>query len=445
MIQPAIEYVGKAVELGAHPEAFTSDIRYSALQKEPAFRDALRRPVLAHEVAKGGATGGPARQAVAPLRRRLLVPLGRREPASHGYASLHRVRSRRRGSLRKFCKSDSRMLSKDNVPGDSRRRFTSLSRQASYVDRRLSARQLLARAFGHTLFSAFRADALFRLRFAIDLVARNFCLNHVSPASLRPLPSVSSRAPLSAELKGDTIMLRCTPIGRCSQRSDGDASAWSPSRPVPCCPTRPSRPSTWQARNWAPSFVSYLESSGLGTGGYAIPVGSSAQLQTLPWTNINQIRITFSEDVVVAAADLSVSGVNTTAYAFSGFSYDPNTYTATWTLDAPIAKDKLMLDLDANGMAPVQSVSTGEVLDGAWTDCQSTYPSGNGQGGTDFNSVSMSFRATPTPATASTATDAYLVGSESRQERRRAGYNIRYDVDGSGGITLRRLHHARRN
>ncbi len=46
LIRPAIEFVGKAVELGAHPETFTSDARYSALQTEPAFREALRRPVL---------------------------------------------------------------------------------------------------------------------------------------------------------------------------------------------------------------------------------------------------------------------------------------------------------------------------------------------------------------------------------------------------------------
>ena len=148
--------------------------------------------------------------------------------------------------------------------------------------------------------------------------------------------------------------------------------------------------------NWAPSFVAYLQSSGLGVGGYAIPVGSSAQLQTLPWANLDTIRITFSEDVVVAAADLSVSGVNQTAYAFSDFSYDPSTFTATWTLAAPLAKDKLMLDLDANGMAPVHSVSTGDVLDGAWTDCQSVYPSGNGQGGADFK---FSFNVLPGDAT----------------------------------------------
>jgi eukaryotic-like serine/threonine-protein kinase len=43
LIGPAIEYVGKAVELGFKPEAFASDIRYSVLRKEPAFCDALKR------------------------------------------------------------------------------------------------------------------------------------------------------------------------------------------------------------------------------------------------------------------------------------------------------------------------------------------------------------------------------------------------------------------
>ena len=186
--------------------------------------------------------------------------------------------------------------------------------------------------------------------------------------------------------------------------------------------------------NWASSFVSYLESSGFGTGGYAIPAGSS-QLQTLPWTNINQVRIKFSENVTIAAADLSISGVNKTAYVFSGFNYDPNTFTATWTLDAPITKDKLMLDLDADGMAPVRSVSTNDVLDGAWTDCQSTFNSGNGQGGTDFQ---FRFNVLPGDANASntvSVVDATLVNQKVGKNVGDTGYNIRYDVDGSGGIT----------
>jgi hypothetical protein len=186
---------------------------------------------------------------------------------------------------------------------------------------------------------------------------------------------------------------------------------------------------------WASAFISHLESSGLGSGGYAIPVGSSTQLQTLPWTNINQIRITFSENVVIQAADLSVSGNNQTAYAFSAFSYDSGTFTAVWTLDAAIAKDKLMLDLDADGMDPVVSVSTNDVLDGAWTNSQSTFNSGDGQGGDDFQ---FRFNVLPGDVNASnsvTMMDTALASSRVGKNAGDAGYFVQFDVDGSGGIT----------
>jgi hypothetical protein len=185
---------------------------------------------------------------------------------------------------------------------------------------------------------------------------------------------------------------------------------------------------------WASNFISYLESHGLGIGGYAIPVGSTNQLQALPWNNINQVRIKFSEDVVVTAADLSVSGANTVAYAFSNFAYDSSTHTATWTLTAPITKDKLMLDLDADGMAPVKSVSTGEFLDGAWTNSESTYLSGNGQGGTDF---AFRINALPGDVNATNSInviDVNLVYLQIGKNAGDTGYNIHYDIDGSGAI-----------
>ncbi len=185
---------------------------------------------------------------------------------------------------------------------------------------------------------------------------------------------------------------------------------------------------------WTDTFVSFLESSNLGVDGYAIPVGSSTQLQSLPWTNINQIRITFTEDVKVEAADLSVSGVKTTAYAFSNFSYNSNTYSATWTLASAIPRDKVLLDLDADGMDPVCSVATEEVLDGAWTNCSDTYNSGNGNGGTDFE---FRINVLPGDVDASNSVfinDAAYTASRIGAVAGGANYGIRYDVDGSGAI-----------
>jgi Tfp pilus assembly protein PilF len=53
LIQPAIEYVGKAVQLGRDPKEFTSNPSCATLQKEPTFRDALQRPVLPQKSPKG--------------------------------------------------------------------------------------------------------------------------------------------------------------------------------------------------------------------------------------------------------------------------------------------------------------------------------------------------------------------------------------------------------
>ncbi len=184
---------------------------------------------------------------------------------------------------------------------------------------------------------------------------------------------------------------------------------------------------------WSSSFLSFLESSGLGTGGYAIPAGTN-QLKSLPWTNINQIHITFSEDVVVDAADLSVSGVNTTAYTFSNFSYNSTTHVATWTLSASLPKDKLLLDLDADGMDPVVSVSTGEALSGGWTTSSSTFASGDGTTVADFE-----FRINALPADADRNNyvnylDAAYVNQKVGKSAGETGYSIYYDMDGSGAI-----------
>jgi hypothetical protein len=112
----------------------------------------------------------------------------------------------------------------------------------------------------------------------------------------------------------------------------------------------------------------------------------------LPWGNINQIKVVFSVNVVVDQSDLLLSGVNTTAYKVSGgtFSYNFSTFTATWTLPQAIGRDKLLLDLNADGSNPIEDAA-GNQLDGEWTNpasttqsSSSTYPSGNGTAGGNF-------------------------------------------------------------
>jgi hypothetical protein len=144
---------------------------------------------------------------------------------------------------------------------------------------------------------------------------------------------------------------------------------------------------------WNATFLSYLTSLGSqNVGGYSIPVGSGSQLLPLPWANIDQIKVVFSENVVVDQADLLLSGVNTPAYDVGGgtFNYDPTTFTATWTLPQAMGADKLLLALNADGSGPIVDRAANR-LDGEWTNptsttqpSSSTYPSGNSAAGGEF-------------------------------------------------------------
>ena len=114
--------------------------------------------------------------------------------------------------------------------------------------------------------------------------------------------------------------------------------------------------------SWTPSFLNALQTAGEGNGqGYAIPVGSASQLKDLPWSNINQIQVVFSQNVTVQQASLALTGVNVASYGISNFSYNSATDTATWTLANPIAADKLHIDLASSGGAAVTGASSGEV------------------------------------------------------------------------------------
>ena len=178
---------------------------------------------------------------------------------------------------------------------------------------------------------------------------------------------------------------------------------------------------------WTSAFVNFIQSQGLGAGGYAVPAGSN-QLKTLPWTNLNQVRITFDQDVHVTAGDLSVSGTNVTAYAFSDFSYDSNTYTATWTLATTLAKDKILFDLDADGMNPVHN-SEGQALDGAWTNgTQQSFPPATAMPATISSFASMYCPGTSMEIIIVNIMDATVVRAKIGKACGDTGYNIRYDI-----------------
>lgn len=176
--------------------------------------------------------------------------------------------------------------------------------------------------------------------------------------------------------------------------------------------------------------------------GYPIPVSDGTQLATLPWVNIDQITVVFSENVALDKNDLLLSGVNTATYNVSGstFSYDAVTFTATWTLPQGIGADKLLIHLNADGASPIVDAAANR-LDGEWTNptsvtqpSSSVYPSGNGTAGGDFL-----FRFNVLPGDANRdgyvkTSDALAILPNLNKAANDSGYTAFIDVDGNGQI-----------
>ena len=141
---------------------------------------------------------------------------------------------------------------------------------------------------------------------------------------------------------------------------------------------------------WSGPFLQEID-PGRGLG-FSIPAGAPDQLLNTPWVNVDQIRIEFDQDVTVTQSDLKLVGVNMPLYTFladdptdtvdpnlDGFRYDGSTMTATWTLDASLGNDKLLIVLS-------DSVNAGgTALDGETGDpANATLPSGDGTPGGNF-------------------------------------------------------------
>lgn len=177
--------------------------------------------------------------------------------------------------------------------------------------------------------------------------------------------------------------------------------------------------------SWDASFLDHLEAQGLGSGGYAVPT-ASGELTPLPWINLDQVKIVFSEAVTVAEGDLTIHGINVPDYTPASGPDGSLTNTATYTLSTPIAADKLLLVLSDN-----VTDAAGHQLDGEWTG---TFPSGNGTEGGDFL-----FRLNVLPGDADQS--GQVRTPDWRASRAQlgaapgdAGYSIFLDVDGSGII-----------
>ena len=197
---------------------------------------------------------------------------------------------------------------------------------------------------------------------------------------------------------------------------------------------------------WSSGYLSFLAANMSGsssTYGYAVPVGSgAAQLQTLPWRNLNRISIAFSEDVSVAQAQFAIVG-SAGSYTVSGFSYNATDHVATWSLSAVIGPDKLYVALPGTGSSPVRD-AVGNLLDGEWNNPSSysqvgstdTFPSGNGTAGGDF---AFRFDVLPGDSTGGSlgkVNVADVAQTKSRSTLAVTGSSYRSDFDGNNLINV---------
>ena len=167
---------------------------------------------------------------------------------------------------------------------------------------------------------------------------------------------------------------------------------------------------------WTDLFLNYLEAQGLGSGGFRVDVGDEV---ILPWANINQIKLSFSEDVNFTLKDLSLLGfdVDTLGSEQDTLSYDPESFTVTWNLANPIASE-----------TKVQTVNPGE--NGEQTRIFHVLPGdGNQDGKVDIRDVQNLRKR-----------NLAIAGAPERFH-----YSEYFDFNGSGSIDLRQIQILRAN
>jgi hypothetical protein len=162
----------------------------------------------------------------------------------------------------------------------------------------------------------------------------------------------------------------------------------------------------------------------------------AGQLDDVRWATIDQIKLVFSEPVIAQVGDLELRGVNVPDYiaavGISAYQYDPATRTGTWTLNAPISADKLLVEFDHGAITD----QGGAPLDGEWTNGASLY-SGDGRSGGQFQ---FRFDVVPGDVDASgQVTQADFRANFARQFKGlgQAGYAVEHDLDGNGAINVR--------
>jgi hypothetical protein len=164
-------------------------------------------------------------------------------------------------------------------------------------------------------------------------------------------------------------------------------------------------------------MVNYLEAE------LGVDPSAANPAATVSYSQVNQIKIQFSEDVLVGANDLTVTGAAGN-YSITGYHYEAGTHTAVWTLAAPLGAEAVTLRL-----APQIEDLAGNGLDG----------DANGTVGGAF---ATSFDSLPGDVNHDRVVDAADLRFTLRHQFTWLGsdkYDMAADLDGNGVINVQDL------
>lgn len=185
---------------------------------------------------------------------------------------------------------------------------------------------------------------------------------------------------------------------------------------------------------WNAPFVNFVDPAGQG---YPIPDGTvgavNQQLLALPWSNINQLKVVFSENVGAnfTRDNILLTGVNVADYKplipLDGVTFSNNVGTISFNAGVVLGNDKLRLTVFDS-----LTDASGNHLDGEWTDGVTVGSSGNTVSGGRFDyrfnilvgDISGNGVVLGNDVTSVVLNRSKFTGG--------AGFNPRADIDGSG-------------
>ena len=149
---------------------------------------------------------------------------------------------------------------------------------------------------------------------------------------------------------------------------------------------------------------------------------------TLPWSNVNQISIAFSEPVNVSASSLTLYNSSNTAISATYVGYNATTNIATWQFATTLVAGEYLINIAGDTVSDLD----GTELDGAWTTSVSTFAGGSGDGtpGGDFN---FYFDVLPGDAlTKDAVNNAAVLAAKLQAGSPTTTTNYRLDITGQG-------------